>query len=285
MRQIQNLTVILTTSISLLASSQVQVASDYALQQKYGAGYLHRIPTELLGNAWTKHDWSDPSGTFSQVRVGLEAVFRKPGFDAGKAFNEACQIARKKPFDSLAQFRCATLGFLIARREAENGRFFWDDPQENQIRGRIRWGLALAPNPSSAEYDRIRFIFEAPSSKTDLFRDLGNRLVAKWPKDEALLRSQASNLALSKQPKDLDKAILIALNLQREAPKNRRYIAFVGDIYRSAWVSLQRRSDGLACIAWTERYLKQTPAGANRDALRLSLESIRRQLGLTKTST
>ncbi len=265
---------------SLFAACAAQAPSDYALQQRYGSNYLYQIPSVRMGNAWTMRPWLDRTSLYAQARTELESRFAKPGFDADGEFARLAREAAESG-SALAQFRWAILGFLRACRDGERGVAFWETPPRRKTRAQIRWALALAPDPADPEYDRIRFIYEAAAAKADVFRELGKRLVLRWPGDDALLRNQAENLGWSSSAKDVDRAIAIADALLKKHPDRLRYVAFKGDIYQLAWLSLHRREDALADIEWTERYLRMAgPNAYNREALRRATDSLKKQLGL-----
>ena len=265
----------------VVAAQSQQVPSGYALQQKYGSSYLYHVPTELAGAAWTNRPWLGRAAPYAAARADSEGRFARARFDAEDAFARLGGVALKNPADALAQFRWATLGFLIARRAGERGIDYWAGPGKHRLRAQLRWALALAPDPANAEYDRMRFLYEAASSKADVFRELGKRLVLRWPNDEALRRNQAQNLSHSKVEKDVDKAIVIANGLLGQYPSRLRYIGLKGYIHQAAWLALHRRTDGLACVFWYEKYLRLAPSEANNlQGMRRAVAYLRAKVGV-----
>lgn len=266
---------VMLTILQLTYSGQV----DLGQTQKYGVGYLAVTPTSKLGNSWTLRPWLGSDVAFSRARQDLEGRFTKAEGRTEAKLKELQKLAEVAPRDPLAQYRWGYLASLMAARDAENGIDRWFGRQGIDSRGRIRWALALASDPRCAEYDRLRFLYEAPLSPADQFRELGKRLALKWPKDEAIRRNQALSLAVSKREEDVDSAISIADDLWKKNPNRLRYVGLKAAIYQFAWMSLHRREDGLLCIDWIKRYLRVAPTTAtSRDGFEHTLKYLQEKL-------
>ena len=262
---------------SAVPKNETDLAQQMQMAAKYGPGYLALAPTQKLGNAWCLAPWSGDALPYEQTRREIETRFGRQGYDMAREVRRLRSVAEATPESPLAQFRWVFATNLEASKLSERGdaggRIDFDEA------GRMRWALALAPDPHVAEYARLRFSVESSRLSPNEARPLARRLARRWPNDRAIKFSTARMLINSRVAPDFDEAIRIADTILATAPNRASYVALKSTVHQRAWFRLYRRQDGLAAIEWHDRYARLFPQGStDKEALGRIMDYIRKQL-------
>jgi|GEM_PF-6227059 len=260
-----------------MPKEETDLAREMRMAGKYGPGYLALAPTQKLGNAWCLAPWTGDVQGYEQARRNAEKVLGRSSAGAAGDVQLLRKAAQASPQSALAQFKWVLAANLVSNRlfgtGDTSGTIDFDEA------GRMRWALALAPDPRVAEYARLRFSLEASRLSPDQGRVLARRLAARWPNDRSIKLSTARMLINSQAAPDFDEAIKIADDLLKSDPNRASYVALKGTVHETAWFRLHRRADGLAAIEWNGVYDRRFPRDtANKEELARIMAYIKKQL-------
>lgn len=213
-------------------------------------------PRELLKSSsqwqWTKEQWNTPETPFMQLREAVDKeLFKgvKPE-TALKTYQKWASQSQKSPQDTKAAF-----AWIYAAYRAQQVVPDFDKKLFSQARMALSFGRYPSNN---SEWARLRFLIESQPLARQQLKEVGERILKKYPKD-AEIKYQLVRTLSPTSPREKQQALKYAQDLIRLAPKRANYQALLGGIHFKAWLAHKNDVDAQAGIKAYQEFLLLAP--------------------------
>ncbi len=197
---------------------------------------------------WMEEKWNSDEATYQKLRTATEKDKRE-----GKLTSDMIEgyrlLHEKKRKDPIALYQWGYASFEATQV----------NPPISQVQLVSPMAFEEAPSPHTYEYDRLRFLVWAHYSPHARFQTVGERLLghASNDNDVRYYLIQCYDPEHSEQEKQ--KAVTLARNLVRSAPRRPGSYSVLAGIYFRLWMVNHQAEDANRAVSAYQEYLRIAP--------------------------
>lgn len=215
--------------------------------------------------AWTNEQWTSTDQPFLQIQREVDGLITRKQLTF-VVVQKLKASALKQPMSSRAQFR-----WVYAMMKAPGGiNLGRDELFEAES------ALGKAASPRSARYARLRFILAMWQRPNVRLIGVGERLLARYPKDHTIKYNLAQILGAGNLAQQ-DKALSYAQQLVASRPKDAANYSVLADIYLMRGNARRSLEDFNQAIAVYKKFLQLAPPNdPSREGTKKMIEILER---------